>query len=137
MPGTGRGVAADGIGQRESGGVRGQVGESDTRELLRPYRITDKLSGQQPCVERMADLRELIDEREWLTVFLLPAYSPGLPVEGVWAHVKHSLANPAVIALDRLETLVRDRLKSLQYRPDTLDGFIAGTRLPLDEPASP
>ncbi|MGW4983266.1 transposase, partial [Streptomyces mirabilis] len=25
----------------------------------------------------------------------------------------------------------------LQYRPDTLDGFIAGTGLALDDPASP
>ncbi|CAM5674592.1 hypothetical protein SALBM311S_00501 [Streptomyces alboniger] len=36
---------------------------------------------------------------------------------------------------------VRNRLKRLRYRPDTLDGFIAGTGLtldpthvPLDEP---
>jgi transposase len=49
-------------------------------------------------------MRELIAERAWLTVFLLPAYSPDLnPVERVWAHVKRSLANLAVVALDRLE----------------------------------
>jgi hypothetical protein len=47
----------------------------------------------------------------------------------VWAHVERSLANLDVVALDRLETLVRNRLKRLQYRPDTLDGFIAGTGL--------
>lgn len=83
-------------------------------------------------------MRELITEREWLTVFLLPAYSPDLnPVEWVWAHVKRSLANLAVTALDRLEALVRNRLKRLRYRPGTLDGFIAGTGLTLDEPASP
>ncbi|MFJ8364637.1 transposase [Streptomyces sp. NPDC093984] len=83
-------------------------------------------------------MSELIAERDWLTVFLLPAYSPDLnPVEWVWAHVKHSLANLAVVALDRLETLVRNRLKRLQYRPDTLDGFIAGTGLTLDDPTSP
>ncbi len=83
-------------------------------------------------------MRKLIAERKWLTVFLLPAYSPDLnPVEWVWAHVKRSLANLAVVALDRLEALVRNRLKRLQYRPDTLDGFIAGTGLTLDEPASP
>ncbi len=53
-----------------------------------------------------AHQRELIDAREWLTVFLLPAHSPDLnPVEGVWAHVKPSLANLAVVALDRLEPL--------------------------------
>ncbi|WKX16328.1 transposase [Streptomyces sp. NL15-2K] len=83
-------------------------------------------------------MRELTAEREWLTVFLLPAYSPDLnPVEWVWAHVKRSLANLAVVALDRLEALVRNRLKRLQYRPDTLDGFIAGTGLTLNEPTSP
>ncbi|WP_417824579.1 hypothetical protein [Streptomyces desertarenae] len=54
-----------------------------------------------------------------------------------WAHVKRSLANLAVVALDRLEALVRNRLKRLRYRPDTLDGFIAGTGLTLDNPASP
>ncbi len=83
-------------------------------------------------------MRQLITEREWLTVFLLPAYSPDLnPVESVWAHVKRSLANLAVVALDRLEVLVRNRLKRLQYRPDTLNGFIAGTGLDLDAPTSP
>nr|WP_240497158.1 hypothetical protein [Streptomyces hirsutus] len=67
-----------------------------------------------------------------------PYYSPDLnPVEWVWAHVKRSLANLAVVALDRLEALVRNRLKRLQYRPETLDGFIAGTGLTLDDPASP
>ncbi|MFK0194355.1 transposase [Kitasatospora sp. NPDC090308] len=83
-------------------------------------------------------MRELIARRTCLTVFLLPAYSPDLnPVEWVWAHVKHSLADIAVMALDRLEALVRNRLKRLPYRPDTLDGFITGTGLTLDIPTSP
>ncbi|MFI6645754.1 transposase [Streptomyces sp. NPDC050504] len=83
-------------------------------------------------------MRQLIDQCEWLTVFLLPAYSPDLnPVEGVWAHVKRSLANLAVVALDRLETLVLNRLKRLQYRPDVLNGFIACTGLTLDTSTSP
>ncbi|MFC8007835.1 hypothetical protein ACFUMJ_10740 [Streptomyces olivaceus] len=43
----------------------------------------------------------------------------------------------AQAALDRLEALVRNRLKRLQCRPDTLDGFIAGTGLTLDDPESP
>lgn len=55
---------------------------------------------------------------EWLTVFLLPAHSPDLnPVEWVLAHVKRSLANLAVVALDPLETLVRDRLKPFRTGP--------------------
>lgn len=65
-------------------------------------------------------MRELIAERAWLMVFLLPACSPDLnPGEWIWAHVKRSLANLAVVALDRLEALLRNRLKRLQYRPDT------------------
>lgn len=55
----------------------------------------------------------------------------------MWAHIRRSLANLAVVALDRLEALVRNRLKQLQYRPGTLDGFIVGTGLTLDTPASP
>lgn len=83
-------------------------------------------------------MRELIDQREWPAMFLLPAGSPDLnPAEWVWAHVRRSLANLAVVALDRLENLVRNRLKRLQYRPGLLDGFIAGTALTLDIPTSP
>lgn len=78
-------------------------------------------------------VRDLVAEREWLTV-----YSPDLnPVEGVWAYVKRTLANLAVMALDRLEALVRNRLKRLQYRPRILNGFISGTGLTLDTPTSP
>lgn len=46
-------------------------------------------------------------------------------------------AHLAVLALDRLEALVRNWLKRLQYRPGTLDGFMTGTGLTLDAPASP
>ncbi|MET8747165.1 transposase [Streptomyces sp. NPDC004728] len=78
-------------------------------------------------------VRELINQREQLTVFLPPAYSPALnTVEWVWAHVELSLAN-----LGGPEALVRNRLKRLQYRPETLDGFIVDTGLTLDTPTSP
>ncbi|MEV2255457.1 hypothetical protein AB0I94_33650 [Streptomyces sp. NPDC050147] len=55
----------------------------------------------------------------------------------MWAHVKRSLANLTVVALGRLETLVRNRLTRLQYRPSTLNGFIAVTGLTLDDPTPP
>lgn len=68
-------------------------------------------------------------------MFILPSYAPELnAVEYLWAHVKRSLANLATVALDQLEALVRNRLKRLQYRPDILDGFLAGTGLALDLP---
>lgn len=82
-----------------------------------------------------APMKKMIDARPWLTVFLLPAYAPELnPVEGLWSHCKRSLANLTSSVLERLEILVRNRLKRLQYRPDILDGFIAGTGLTLDLP---
>ncbi|CAN3985910.1 Transposase [Kitasatospora purpeofusca] len=68
---------------------------------------------------------ELVAARVWLTVHILPAYAPDLnPVEWLWAHVKRALANLSSVAVDRLEALVRNRL---QYRPDSLNGFPAGT----------
>ncbi|MFS0691482.1 transposase [Streptomyces nitrosporeus] len=95
--------------------------------------VRDRLNTHVPHA-----IRELIAERDWLTVFLLPAYSPDPnPVEWVGAHVKRSLANLAVVAFDRLEALVRNRLKRLRYRPDTLDGFTTSTGLTLDDPTSP
>jgi len=82
-----------------------------------------------------ARMRELVAARPWLRVFLLPGYAPDLnPVEGVWSQVKRSLANLGTGNLDRLLTLVRNRLKSLQYRAHILDGFIAETGLSLEPP---
>ncbi len=125
-----------GKGQRRSMGERDFIALIDgVHQLVKApiVLVWDRLNTH---VSRTMD--ELIAQRTWLTVFLLPAYSPDFnPVEWVWAHVKRSLANLAVMALDRLEALVRNRLKRLQYRPDTLDGFIAGTGLSLDIPTSP
>ena len=43
---------------------------------------------------RQPPMRELIAARLWLTVYQLPPYAPELnPVEGVWSHLKRSLAN--------------------------------------------
>ncbi|WP_406514291.1 transposase [Streptomyces sp. NBC_00161] len=123
-------------------GTRRSMGEGDFIALLdgvhQLVRASIVLVWDRLNTDVSRKMQGLVAEREWLTVFLLPAYSPNLnPVEWVWAHVKRSLANLAVMALDRLETLVRNRLKRLQYRPHTLDGFIAGTSLIPDTPASP
>lgn len=48
-------------------------------------------------------MRELIAARLWLTVYQLPPYAPELnPVEGVWSHLKRSLANHTKHSLDQL-----------------------------------
>jgi hypothetical protein len=77
-----------------------------------------------------ADMRAFVDGHDWLTVVQLPAYAPELnPAEGVWSHLKRGLGNLATGSIDQLAVLVRSRLKSMQYRPGLLDGFIAATGL--------
>lgn len=39
-------------------------------------------------------MRELIDERAWLTAFRFPVHTPDLnPAEGIWAHSRTSLGS--------------------------------------------
>jgi putative transposase len=77
-------------------------------------------------------MRELVAARDWLTVFQLPPYASELnPVESVWSVLKRSLANLAKHDITELTTLVKARLRRMQYRPGLLTGFLAGTRLDL------
>jgi hypothetical protein len=46
----------------------------------------------------------------------------------VWSHLKRSLAKRN---LAQLTALVKTRLRRRQYRPDLLEGFLAGTGLDL------
>ena len=82
-----------------------------------------------------AAMTELLQARDWLTVYQLPPYAHELnPVELVWSHLKRSLANLANLAkrnLPQLTALVKTRLKRMQYRPGLLDGFLASTGLDL------
>ena len=80
-------------------------------------------------------MRQLIAARSWLTVFQLPAYAPELnPVEAVWSNLKRSLANLTKQRIDQLVTLVKTRLKRMQYRPGLIEGFLAKTGLDLTLP---
>ncbi|WP_159045941.1 transposase [Streptomyces sp. WM6372] len=81
-------------------------------------------------------LREFCDRNsDWLTIVKLPPYAPDLnPVDGVWAHLKTSLANLAPRTIDDLTPLVKNRLRGIQRRPEILDGFIAETGLGLEPP---
>ena len=77
-------------------------------------------------------MRELIAARDWLTVFQLPAYAPELnPVEPVWSNLKRSLANLIKHDINQLTTLVKARLRQMQYRPALLEGFLAKPGLDL------
>jgi putative transposase len=70
-----------------------------------------------------AAMRTFTDaHRDWLTVVRLPAYAPDL-----------NLAAPDV---GQLADVVRNRLKTIQYRPALIDGFLAQTGLTL-EPEPP
>ena len=79
-----------------------------------------------------AAMTELIEARDWLTVYRLPPYAHELnPVEPLWSHLKRSLANLAKRNLAQLTALVKTRLKRMQYRPALLEGFLASTGLDL------
>lgn len=55
-------------------------------------------------------MKALVAERDRLTVVLLPGCAPDLhPVEGLWAHIKRSLANLATRTLSELEPLQTGR----------------------------
>ncbi|MFF7163418.1 transposase [Streptomyces sp. NPDC008086] len=80
-------------------------------------------------------MRQLIAARLWLTVYQLPPYAPECnPVEGVWSHLKRSLANLTKHSLDQLTALVKTRLKRMQYRPGLIEGLIAKAGLDLQPP---
>lgn len=80
-----------------------------------------------------AAMRALIAARDWLQVIRLPAYAPDLnPTEHVWSHLKRSLGNLAVHGIDHLTTIVKNRLKRIQYRHELTDAFFTHTGLTLD-----
>jgi hypothetical protein len=81
-----------------------------------------------------AGIREFIDaDAEWLTVFQLPTYAPDLnPQEGVWSLVKRDIGNLAAADLGQITRAVKRKLKMLQYRPEVINGCLAGTGLPLN-----
>ena len=84
-----------------------------------------------------ANMRQFVDDHDWLSTLRLPAYAPELnPTEGVWANVKHDLGNLTARGADQLAATVKTLLKRIQYRPDLIDGFIATTGLSL-EPQPP
>ena len=71
-------------------------------------------------------MRALIAARDRLHVIRLPPYAPELnPTEHVWSHLKRSLGNLLVHGIDHLVTIVNNRLKRIQYRPEPIDVYFA------------
>jgi hypothetical protein len=84
-------------------------------------------------VQELADFAE--ENKEWLRVFQMPSYAPELnPQEGVWSLLKRSIANFVAADLTGLTRIVKRKLKKLQYRPQLIDGCLAGTGLTMDRP---
>jgi DDE superfamily endonuclease len=80
-----------------------------------------------------AAMRAFIEaHQDWLTEVRLPAYAPDLnAVEGAWANMKNGLGNLAAADADQLTAIIKNRLKSIQYRPALIDAFLAQTGLSL------
>jgi hypothetical protein len=78
-----------------------------------------------------AAMRAFIEAHpDWLTEARLPAYAPDLnAVEGAWANMKSGLGNLAASDVDQLTAIIKNRLKSIQYRPGLIDAFLAQTGL--------
>lgn len=83
-----------------------------------------------------AAMQSFVDAHsDWLSVTALPSYAPELnPAEGVWAYLKSSVVNLAACGLDSLASILRNRIKRLQYRPTCLNGFLTGTGLDFGPP---
>ncbi|WP_435866089.1 transposase [Streptomyces xinghaiensis] len=76
-------------------------------------------------------MRRYIADRDWLTAYQLPPYTPDLnPVEGIWSILRRTTtANGTFADPHDLITAVRQGLRRLQYRHDVLDGCLTGTGL--------
>lgn len=79
---------------------------------------------------KSAKMRALITTRSWLRVYQLPAYAPELnPTENIWSNLKRSMANLAPGSINDLARITRNCLKTMQYKPALIDGFLAATGL--------
>jgi transposase len=126
---------------REYRGRKGEpkgIGWRDLRDLLGRAHI--QLGGPIVLVwdnlrmHLVEPMRQFIaDHADWLTVFHLPSYSPELNAqEGIWSLVKRDIGNLAAANLGQITPAVKHKLKQVQYRPDLIDGCLAGTGLIMD-----
>ena len=79
-----------------------------------------------------AAMQGFIDAPGWPTVIRLPACAPGLtPTEGAWPDMKNGLGN---LGAGTLAAIAKNRLESIQHRPQLIDAFGTQTGLTLERP---
>lgn len=79
---------------------------------------------------KSAKMRRLLATRRWLRVYPLPALAPELnPTETVWSSLKRAMANLAPGSIKDLARITRNRIKSMQYQPELITGFLTSTGL--------
>lgn len=82
-------------------------------------------------VQELYDFAE--EHRDWLRIFQLPSYAPELnPQEWIWSLVRRRMVNFVATDLTRLVRIMKRTLKKLQYRPDLIDGCLAGAGLTIE-----
>jgi hypothetical protein len=65
-----------------------------------------------------------------------PRYEGNLnlnPQEGIWSLVKREIGNLAAADLTHVTQAVKRKLKQIQYRPDVVDGCLAGAGLTIND----
>jgi DDE superfamily endonuclease len=79
---------------------------------------------------KSAKMRALIAARRWLRVYQLPGYAPELnPAENAWSSLKRAMTNLAPRGSADLAGIAKNRLKSMQYQPALINGFLTATGL--------
>jgi hypothetical protein len=79
---------------------------------------------------KSATMRALIAARRWLRVYQLPGYAPELnPIENAWSSLNRAMTNLAPGGIADLARITKNRLKSMQYQPALIDGFLNATGL--------
>ncbi|WP_243715211.1 transposase [Micromonospora sp. KC207] len=110
-------------GERRSFSERDYISLLNTahQQLGRPARGH---LGQPQCAHQRRDATD--DHRPGLaTRHPATRLPPDLnPVEAVWSHLKRSIGNLAINGVEHLQAIIKNRLKSIQYRTDLLDSFL-------------
>ncbi|GHA84614.1 transposase [Streptomyces termitum] len=82
---------------------------------------------------KAAGLREFAEAKNWLTIYHLPPYAPGLnPVKEIWSPLRRGrLSHLAFSTPEHLVQRIRRGLRHIQYRSDLIDGRLAETGLTI------